>query len=390
MTFNKLIDRETSHATKWEIMEKRYGVSRDGGLPMWIADSDYGTAPCVRDAVIRSAQDGDYGYRPIYQSYLDAVQWWMRTRHNWEIDTDWILTTQGLGNAIALSIQAFTEPGDAIAIFSPVYHEFANKINKNARVVTECPLALIDGKYELDLDDAQSRLTGKEKMLIWCSPQNPSGRIWTTEELRAVAEFALRNDLILLTDEIHHDLTFAGETFVPFHVAAPEIEDRMIIVTAPSKTFNIAGQRTGNMIIPNAKMRTAIANMQNRMDYYPAMLGVSMIEAAYSQDGADWTDAQMVHLAEICALFDKGVEAIPGVRSHKLQSTYLGWVDFSATGMDQAEIEERVYGRAKIAAASGSTFGTGHDKFMRFTLATPRATIEEAVNRLQNAFSDLQ
>lgn len=390
MSFDNIIERRNTHSSKWDRMEALFGVSPDDGLAMWTADSDYATAPCVRDAVRAAADHGVFGYSWAYPEYLNAICWWMHTRHNWQIEPDWILTTQGLGNAIAMCITTWSEPGDHVAIFTPVYHEFAMKINKTGRVVTECPLLQQGDTYVLDLEDAQSRLTGREKLLLWCSPQNPSGRIWSIDELRAVSEFARKNNLIMVSDEIHHDLVYPGNTFVPMDVAASEGRAYTVYATAASKTFNIAGQRTGNLIIPDSGLRTAMKHMQRTLDYDPSALGIRMAEAAYSPEGAAWVDDQIKHLDGNRAVFDAGVNAIPGVSSMPLQATYLAWVDFSGTGMSFDEFSGRIRDVAKIAASPGPGFGTGGEKHMRFNLATSRPVIADAVRRLQRAFGDLQ
>ncbi|WP_027235598.1 MalY/PatB family protein [Leisingera caerulea] len=390
MDFDTIIDRRGTHSSKWDKMEALFGVSPQDGLAMWTADSDYQTAPCVIEAVKKAAEHGVFGYSWQHPEYLQAVQWWMKNRHSWEIETDWVLTTQGLGNAIALSLDVWSQPGDGVVIFSPVYHEFAHKVNKAGRKVTECPLARDGDTYNLDLDDAQSRLNGSEKLLLWCSPQNPSGRVWTPEELRAVAAFAKRNDLILVSDEIHHDLVYPGSTFVPMDVAAPEARAWTVTLTAPSKSFNIAGQRTGNMIIPDPDLRSAMRHRQATLDYDPSALGVAMITAAYSPEGAEWVDAQIAHLQGNRKLFDEAVNALPGLKSLPLQSTYLAWVDFSGTGMSRAEFIKRLREDAKIATSPGDGFGTGGEFMERFNLATQRARVEEACRRLTAAFSDLQ
>ena len=390
MSFNAKTDRRNTNCVKWDLMERLYDVSPDDGLAMWTADSDYPTAPCVIEAVQRAAEHGVFGYGYEHDDYLNSVKWWMRERHGWNIETDWVLTTQGLGNGIALCLDVWSEPGDYAAIFTPVYHEFALKVQKAGRVVTECPLKKDGDTYVLDLEDAQSRLSGKEKLLIWCSPQNPSGRVWTADELRAVSAFARKNGMLMVSDEIHHDLVFAGNSFVPAGVAAPNDADNTVYLTAASKTFNIAGQRTGNMIISDPKLRAAMVKRLTSLDYKPSNLGVAMITAAYSPEGAAWADEQMAHLQANRDLFDAGINAIPGVRSMPLQATYLGWVDFSGTGMSQQEVARRIRDDAKIAVSAGPTFGTGGETFMRFNLATQRHVVEDAVARMQTAFADLQ
>jgi cysteine-S-conjugate beta-lyase len=390
MSFDDIIERRGTQSSKWDYMERFSGVSNDTGIPMWTADSDYPAPDCVRDAVRRAADHGCFGYLPITEEYLESIQWWMKTRHGWQIEKPWILTAQGLGNAIALCIDVWSDPGDHIVIFSPVYHEFRHKTERAGRVVTECPMVRDGDVYHLDLDDAQSRLTGKEKILIWCSPQNPSGRVWTGEELRAVADFAARNNLLLISDEVHHDLVYPGSKFVPMHVAAPDASDRLVAMTSASKTFNIAGQRTGNMIIPDTKLRDAMKRRLASLDYSPSGLGLVMTQAAYSPEGAEWVDAQVKYLAGNRTLFDAAMDSIPGVHSLPLAATYLAWVDFSGTGMAYQEIEQRIHKDARIAPSPGPTFGAGGETFMRFNLAAPRARIQEACDRLVAAFSDLQ
>jgi cystathionine beta-lyase len=196
--------------------------------------------------------------------------------------------------------------------------------------------------------------------------------------------------MLLVSDEIHQDLVFKNNVFVPMGVAAPLDSDNTVYVTAASKTFNIAGQRTGNMIIADDKLRAAMQRRLKTLDYKPSGLGVAMITAAYSAEGAAWADAQLRHLEDNRAIFDEGINAIPGIRSLPLQSTYLAWVDFSGTGMAQDEITARIKDVAKIAVSQGHTFGTGGEHFMRFNLATQRHIIEAAVARMQDAFSDLQ
>lgn len=388
--FDEYIDRRGTYCSRWDLMEPLFGVSPDDGISMWTADSDYKTAPCVLEAFQKAVDHGIFGYFGDRSDYHAAIQWWMQTRHDWSIDTDWILTCQGLGNAIALCIDVWTDPGDPVVIFTPVYHEFKGKIGRSGRRCVEIPLVRDGDTYVIDLDAAQARLTGAEKLLIWCSPQNPSGRIWTPDELRAVADFATRNDLILVSDEVHHDFIYPGHTFVPLDVAAPEARDRTVTLTAASKTFNIAGLKTGNMIIPDPGLRAAMVQRLRSIDYSPNILGLKAVMAAYTPDGAAWVDAQIDHLMGNIATFDAAVNAIPGVRSLPLQATYLAWVDFSATGMSYDEFSARVYEDARIAPSPGPDFGPGGETFLRFNLATTRARVTEAGARLQKAFADLQ
>lgn len=388
--FDAPFDRRGTDSLKWDMMESAFGVSPDDGLAMWIADMDFAAPDFLQDAVQGMLDKAVYGYFSGTDRYLEAVQWWMQNRHGWSLDTDWIFTTYGLGNGIAMAIQTFTEPGDHVAIFTPVYHEFSVKIGKTGRAVTELPLALENGAYAMDFERYDGLMTGREKMVLFSSPHNPAGRVWTRDELNALADFCTRHDLILVSDEIHCDLTFAGQKHLPMPLAAPQIIDRLIMTTSASKTFNIAGSRTGCVTIPDPDLRARFAAFQRALDMNPNMLGVVLTRAVYSQAGADWVDQLTPYIEGNAQLFQKGIAGIPGLSAMTMESTYLAWVDFADTGMSREEIHERVYRQARIAATPGHTLGTGGETFMRFNLGTQRARVAEAIERLQSAFKDLQ
>jgi cystathionine beta-lyase len=273
---------------------------------------------------------------------------------------------------------------------TPVYHAFARIVSAAGRRVVECPLALADGRYVLDIPGWDARMTGSERMLILCSPHNPGGRVWTADELRAIADFCKRHDLILVSDEIHHDLVMPGQHHTAMPLAAPDILDRLVMMTATTKTFNLAGSHIGNVIIPDEALRGPFQARMNALGISPNSFGMAMATAAYSPEGAAWVDALVAYLDGNRRLFDEGVGAVPGLSSMALEATYLGWVDFSGTGMAPAEFIARVEKQARIAANHGTSFGLGGDNYLRFNLATPRAVVAEAVERLQDAFADLQ
>jgi cystathionine beta-lyase len=388
--FDTLIDRRGTHCAKWDMMQATYGVGADDGIAMWVADMDFRPPACVGQALQGMLDHGVFGYFGDDRAYRAAVVWWMQTRHGWDVDPAAILTTHGLVNAVGVCVDTFTAPGDAVALFTPVYHAFARVIRAAGRTVTECPMPQEQGLYRLDLADAAARLTGRERMLILCSPHNPGGRVWTQAELRAIADFARAHGLILVSDEIHHDLVMPGHVHVPMPLAAPDVAERLVMLTSPSKTFNMAGGHTGQMIVPDPALRGRLSGRLAALGLSPNAFGLTMTTAAYSADGAAWVDALMVYIAGNARRFDDGIAAIPGLRSMPLQSTYLAWVDFAGTGMDAAEFTARVERDARIAANHGPTFGTGGESFLRFNLGAPRVVIDDAVARLQAAFRDLQ
>lgn len=386
--FDTIIDRRGTHCAKWDQMEPLYGVSPADGLAMWVADMDFRPPPCVQRAVEAMAAHGIYGYWGGDEDYLAAIRWWMETRHGWSVDPDWISTTHGLVNGVGLAVDAFTAPGDAVVLFTPVYHAFARVIRAAGRSVTELPLALESGRHVLDWDAWSPCLTGRERMVILCSPHNPGGRVWTRAELEEIAAFARRHDLILVSDEIHHDLTMPGQRHVPMALIEG-VADRLVMMTATTKTFNIAGAHTGNVIIPDAVLRARFRARLNALGISPNSFGMTMATAAYGPEGAAWVDALMRYLDGNRRVLDDGLAAIPGVRSMPLEATYLAWVDFRDLGLTEAEIARRFAQDARIAANLGSSFGTGGQGWMRLNLAMPRARVQEAVARLQRAFADV-
>jgi len=390
MDFDEVIDRRGTHSSKWDTMEELYGVSPDSGLSMWVADMDFRAPKIIQEKLRGINSHGIYGYYGDHKEYNNSIKWWMKNRHNWEIDTSWIFTTHGLVNGTGLCIDAFTKPGDGIILFTPVYYQFSNLVEAARRKVVECPLKLIDNQYHFDFVTYERNLSGDEKMVILCSPHNPGGRVWTKNELQEVAKFAKKHDLVLVSDEIHHDLVYPNKSHTVMPIADPSVCDRLVMMTATTKTFNIAGAHSGNVIISNPNLRQKFSQRIKALGISPNSFGLFMATAAYSPEGAQWLDELLHYIDGNRVIFDREVNKIPGLSSMPLEGTYLAWVDFSGTGMEEEEFIYRVQEKAKIAVNHGSTFGTGGEKFLRFNLATPRTLVVEATKRLKDAFSDLQ
>ncbi|RJE82684.1 MalY/PatB family protein [Paracoccus onubensis] len=389
--FDEVIDRIGTHCSKWDDMEAHYGVAPgEGGLAMWVADMDFRPPAAVQRAVEATATHGIYGYPGAHAPYLEAIRWWMANRHDWQIETSWILTCAGLVNGVAMALDAFTAPGDGVVVMSPVYHAFGRVVRASGRELVELPLAQENGQYRMDWSRWETMLSGNEKLLILCSPHNPGGRVWSEEELREVADFCTRHDLILVSDDIHCDLVMPGHRHRMIAALIPEIRDRLVTLTAATKSFNIAGAHIGNAIIADDDLRGKFKGALMARGISPGLFGMDMVTAAYSAEGAEWVDALTAYLDGNRRVFDDGVNAIPGLCSMPLQATYLSWVDFSGTGMSTAEFTARVQNSARIAANHGTSFGQGGENFLRFNIATPRARVTQAVKQLQDAFSDLQ
>lgn len=385
--FDEVINRIGTHSDKWDSMESLFGVSPHEGIAMWVADMDFRPPQCIANTIEKMHNHGIYGYFGDDSDYRAAIKWWMKETHSWDIDPSWIFTTHGLVNGTAICIDAFTKPGDAVVLFTPVYHAFARVITAAERSVTECPLVIENGRYVFDFEAFEKCLTGHETMLILCSPHNPGGTVWMRQELEALADFAVKHDLLIVSDEIHHDLIMPGQMHIPMANINDDITDRVVMMTAPTKTFNIAGCHTGNVIIEDPKLRAKFAKRMKALGISGNSFGMMMTEAAYSPEGAYWVTALMKYIDENARIFDEAITEIDGAVSMGLQSTYLAWVDFSGTGLDPQDVIERVQEGAEIAASHGATFGTGGETFLRFNIGMPRVRLVEAVTRLKKAFA---
>ena len=390
MDFDEIIERRGTHCMKWDMMAARCGVSAADAIPMWVADMDFRPPPAAGQAIERMLGNGIIGYHGDDESYRQAIIWWMGERHGWTVRPEWIFSTHGLVNGTALCIQAFTKPGDGVILFTPVYHAFARLLTAAERPITELPLINDGGRYRMDCDAYASHLTGRERLAILCSPHNPGGRVWSPEELRAVAAFCDRHDLILVADEIHNDLVMPGNHHTPMAIAAPHASERLVMMTAITKTFNLAGVHVGNVIIPDGELRRRFARCMAAMGISANSFGLFVAEAVYSPQGVAWLEDLIAYLDRNRRRFDAVVNAIPGARSMPLEATYLAWVDFAETGLPWVEIADRIENRARIAVNRGPTFGTGGESHMRFNLALPRRRLEDALARLDDAFADLR
>ncbi|GLQ35061.1 aminotransferase [Amylibacter marinus] len=388
MNFDTRIDRVNTQCAKWDLMEKLYQVSPSEGTAMWVADMDFQPPQQVLDALDAMRQHGVFGYYGDDRNYRHAIADWMYRRHQWDLNPEHIFSTHGLVNAVALCLQAFTKPGDGIILFTPVYHAFAKIINASQRQLVSCELANNNGRYEMDFDAYEAQMTGNEKVMVLCSPHNPGGRVWSVAELEQAAEFAQRHDLLILSDDIHHDLTF-GAKYTPMPVAVPEIRDRLVMLTAASKTFNLAAGHCGNVSISNPDLHKTFAATIAANGISVNNFGIEITQAAYTFGDA-WLTELLKYLDENRKLFDQAITEIPALSSMELEATYLAWVDFSKTGMSASEYQQRVQKQARIAANHGATFGQGGQNHLRFNFALPRAQLIEALARLKTAFADLQ
>jgi cysteine-S-conjugate beta-lyase len=389
--FDRVIDRRGTHASKWDMMAKLSGITAADGIPMWVADMDFAAPPGVTEALKADVTRAVHGYYADTGSWAAAASEWLAKRHGLKIDPAWVSTTPGVVSGLGLILQAVTEPGDEVVVFPPAYHAFRKIILANDRHIHDAQLVLRQGRYEMDLEALGAALTPRTKIVFFCSPHNPGGNVWSVEEIRALATFCAERNLILVSDEIHCDLVLDGARHTPTLSAAPEIADRLITCVAATKTFNLAGAHVGACFTSNPELKKKLDARiaASGLASYNAF-GMVATEAAW-RTGEAWLDALLPYLAANHDLLNTRIErAAPGARAMRLDATYLGWVDFSGTGLAAADVAARVKDRARIFASPGEQFGPGGDTWLRFNFATPRPILVEALDRLDEAFRDIR
>jgi len=389
--FDRVIERRGTHASKWDNMAKLSGIVAADAIPMWVADMDFAAPPGVSEALLAETRRGVHGYYADTGSWAAALVAWLRRRHDFSVDPAWISPTPGIVAGLGLILQALSAPGDEVVVFPPAYHAFRRIILANERRILDAPLIERDGRYVMALEALRARLTPRSKVVFFCSPHNPGGTVWSVDEIRALADFCAELDLILVSDEIHADLVFAGAKHTPTMLAAPHIAERLITCVAATKTFNLAGAHVGACITSNAELKRRLDArvMASGLGSYNSF-GMLATEAAW-RTGDQWLEALLPYLTLSRDAFDRRIEAaVPGARSMRLDATYLAWVDFAGTGLAPEDVAGRVKGRARIFASPGPQFGPGGETWLRFNFATPRPLLEEALARLEAAFSDFR
>ncbi|MEM7747001.1 MAG: MalY/PatB family protein [Pseudomonadota bacterium] len=391
MDFSRIIERRGTHSSKWDNIAKLSGITADDAIPMWVADMDFAAPPGVTEALQEEINRGVHGYYADNGSWAEAACNWMANRHQVEFDPAWVSPTPGIVSGLGLILQAVSEPGDEVVIFPPGYHAFRRIITANDRKICDAELVESNGRYVMDFDSLAKQLTPQTKVVFFCSPHNPGGNTWSPDEIRELANFCVTHNLILVSDEIHCDLVFPHAKHTPTLSAAPEIADRLITCVAATKTFNLAGAHVGACITSNSELKQRLDKRiaASGLGSYNAF-GMTATEAAW-RTGESWLDELIVYLDDNRQHFDRSIEAaIPGARSMALDATYLAWVDFSGTGLTPDDVAERVKGQARIFASPGPQFGPGGHNRLRFNFATPRPTLDDAIDRLSEAFKDVR
>ena len=380
--FDEIIPRRGSRSYKWD------SAKNDDVLPMWIADMDFRTAPPVIEALAKRVQHGVFGYSKVPDAYYDAVIGWFERRHGFCFQKEWILFTTGVVPALSAVIKAFTCPGDKVIVQQPVYNCFFSSIRNNMCEMVSNDLIYKNRTYSIDFVDLEEKASDPlAKLLLLCNPHNPAGRVWTREELEKIGDICLRNDVIVLSDEIHCDLVYPEHTFIPFASVNEKYLNNLVTCSAPSKTFNLAGLQVANILAADEEMRKKIdkALNINEVCEINAFAAEALI-AAYNE-GGDWFDELKQYLYEnYIYLKDFFVRYLPKLTVLPLEATYLVWIDCSALGLTSAKIAEILLENEKLWINEGTIYGTAGEGFIRLNIACPRALLVKGLNKIRNAF----
>ncbi len=379
--FNEMIPRRGTNSYKWD-------SSPDAEvLPMWVADMDFRTASPIIEALEHKASQGIFGYTKVPDTYYNAVINWFGRRHGFEIEQEWILFTSGVVPALSAVIKALTKPGDKVIVQGPVYNCFFSSIRNNECEMVSNDLIYQDGKYTIDFNDLETKTADPTvKIMLLCSPHNPVGRVWTRKELERIGEICYRNNVIVVSDEIHCDLLYPGHVHIPFASLGGEFLNRSVTLTAPSKTFNLAGIQVANIIAADADIRQKIDKALNVNEVCEInVFAIEALIAAYNE-GEDWLEQLKVYLYDnFKYLKEFFAEHFPNIAVLPLEATYLVWVDCRSLGQSSTEIR-KLLEQGKLWINEGTLYGKAGEGFIRFNIACPRKRLSAGLNIFKNIF----
>lgn len=384
--FDEIVPREGTNCIKYDALERFFG-SKDV-LPLWVADMDFKTPDFIVDAIKKRAEHEIFGYTFRGDSYYTSIIGWMKRRHNWDIQKEWISFSPGVVAGLTFGIEAFSKPGDGVIVQPPVYFPFFDCVKGTKRKLIENPLKIENGRYTFDFEDLKAKIDKKTKLLLLCNPQNPGGTVFTKEELTELATICLENKIMIISDEIHSDLIFNGNKHIPFASLSDEIAQNCMVSMAPSKTFNVAGLSSSIVIIPN---KSKFARYERAIGvahlYMGNIFGSVAMEAAYAH-GDNWLDQMLDYMWDNYKILEEFFETkLPKVKVMKPEATYLIWLDFREYGMKNAELMKFTIENAKVGLNDGGRFGTGGDGWLRINIGCPRSVLMEALKRLGKAFA---
>lgn len=386
--FDEVIDRKNSDSIKWGNLEELYG-DKDV-LPLWIADMDFKSPDEIIEAFKERADHGVFGYTWKRDSLYDAVIDWVKRRFNWDIKKEWILFTHGVVSGLNIGVRGLTKEGEKVLVQPPVYPPFYRVIHNSRRIANKSPLKHNGERYVMDYEELESKIDEETKLMMLCSPHNPVGRVWTKEELIRLGDICIKNDIIIISDEIHCDFALKGNRHIPLASMSKELEQRTITLMAPSKTFNIAGLSTSIAIIPNERLRSVYQEGIEAMEIDNiTIFGALGLEVAYTK-GEQWLSEILEYIKDnIDFAIDYIDKNIPEIKVDRPDGTYLLWLDFRGIDRSPDEINKALIEVGKVALNDGRPYGDEGEGFFRLNIGCPRSILEEGLKRIEKTVKSL-
>lgn len=383
-----MVDRTGTDSVKYDALSRYFG--KGDIIPAWVADTDFKTPDFIMSAIRERLDHEILGYTFRNESIPDSVVKWVKRHHQWDIEKEWILFTPGVVSALSVAVMTFTTPGDEIVVQPPVYFPFFECIRGQGRTMVENPLKICGSRLFFDLHDLEEKTGEACRMLLLCSPHNPGGMVWKRDEMEALADICDRKNILVVSDEIHADLLFAGQKHIPWAMVSEQTARNCIICMAPSKTFNIAGLATSFVVIPNPELRKSFRKSIQVLHLDSGNIpGMVALQAAYNH-GDEWLGQMMEYVGGNYNLLETFLKTfLPKIKPVRPEATFLVWLDFREYGLSDTELTGLLVGKARVALNNGARFGTGGEGFQRINIGCPRKVLKEVLDRIYGAFAPL-
>ncbi len=385
--FDEIILRENTSSVKYDLRKKIFG--REDVIPLWVADMDFASPEFVRQALRKRIDHPIFGYTFIQKEFYNSIIKWFFRRHSWNIKREWISFTPGIVPALNLAVMAFTKPGEKIIVQPPVYFPFYSAIKNNNRRIIYNQLEEKNGKYEMNLIDLGKKIDSTTKLMLLCHPHNPAGREWEPDILEKLIHICNKNNIIILSDEIHSDLMLHGKKHIPLATLSKSAEKISITCISSSKTFNLAGLACSALIIPEPNLKKLMDKVIDQVHIGMGNLfGLIASEAAYEK-GEEWLEQLLNYLGGNLDLIQNFFRTrLPMIKFHVPEATYMIWLDFRELGLTKKQLSDLLVQKAMLGLNEGSTFGPGGNGFQRLNFALPRAILLKALEQLEKALNN--
>ena len=384
--FDELIDRRNTGAVKTDLCKKMFGT--DDLIPLWVADMDFRTPDFIIDAINNRCKHPILGYTVPDEEYFNSIIRWIDARHGWKLERNWLGFLPGIVPGLAFAVNALTQTGDQIIIQPPVYPPFIQVPSKNGRELIYNPLKVVDGRFEMDLEDLEYKITDRTRMFILCNPHNPGGRTWDADTLIKVAEICHKHGVLVVSDEIHSDMALPGNVHTPFASVSELAEQNSITYMAPSKTFNMAGLVSSSYIIPNSEIRKKFSDFMNNSELANGNIFAYVAAQAAYENGTEWLTEMIRYIqGNVNYIVEFLEKNVPQIKPMIPQASFLIWLDCAGLEMNSHQLQDFMVKEARLGLNKGTTFGPGGEQHLRLNIGCSREVLKQAMEQLKSAIN---